>query len=136
MNGSAEKTSKHARQRRIGNEKARKKRMTDRRYAALRERLGGVCVEPGCGATDDLQFDHKYERTWVTRDYSRSRRIVLYEQEADAGLLELRCGTCNRKKGKPRERMRLRPEDVYTGPRACGFCGRPLGEGEVCYCGD
>lgn len=64
-------------------------------------RLGGECVDCGEADPNELQFDHKHGRTWVARKKCRAARLALYRKEAEADEIELRCGTCNKKKGKP-----------------------------------
>src|SRR5258708_3465831 len=75
-----------------------------RRYRAARElliaELGGQCVD--CGALSPLQFDHVAQRTWSARKTSRWVRIARYRREAECGHIELRCGSCNKLKGRPR----------------------------------
>lgn len=70
-----------------------------RRRQALIQRLGGKCVD--CGSIIDLEFDHLKTRTWCTRKLSQIQRMVKYEEEATAKLIELRCGPCNKAKGRP-----------------------------------
>ena len=76
-----------------------KVRRYHQRRADLLLRLGGKCLD--CGAVDDLQFHHPKGRGWVVRDKSRWARMVIYEREATEGKIELLCGTCNKKHGKP-----------------------------------
>lgn len=80
-----------------------------RRWAAkaaekLKIELGGKCATPDCGETDlsRLQFDHLFQRDWEPDETEFSHRISIYRREAKAGLLQLLCGTCNAKKGKPK----------------------------------
>lgn len=72
-----------------------------RRRAELIERLGGECLD--CGANESLEFDHLETRTWIAAQKSRWSRIAHYEREAAEGLIELRCKSCNKKKGEPRK---------------------------------
>lgn len=77
-----------------------------RRRVALLEKLGGKCVD--CGETWEtrLEFDHLKPRTWTARSVSQKTRIRRYEDEASRGLITIRCGDCNKKKGKPRRFQR------------------------------
>lgn len=68
-----------------------------RRRNRLIQRLGGKCVE--CESIVDLEFDHIFPRNWKSHTVSSDRRLAIYEQEADAGLLQLLCRSCNAKKG-------------------------------------
>lgn len=77
----------------------RQRQWAKRARRQLIDQLGGRCVD--CGTTDDLQLDHKYQRTWKCRELDTSRKVAMYRREAARGLLEVRCGTCNRKKGRP-----------------------------------
>lgn len=68
---------------------------------ALIVALGGKCVDCGEADPDELQFDHTGPRTWVANKTSRWQRLAHYRREAAAGEIELRCGDCNNRKGKP-----------------------------------
>lgn len=66
------------------------------RRAALVASLGGACAK--CGSKrKPLQFHHTDEstRTWRASHYSQYSRIKLYERDAKAELLELRCRECH-----------------------------------------
>lgn len=68
------------------------------RRQRLLARLGGVCVYCGCAVPAKLEFDHIKPATWP-RDKTNSRkRLKIYEQEAAAGLLQILCSDCNKKK--------------------------------------
>lgn len=62
--------------------------------------LGGVCKK--CGSDEQLEFHHKYGRTWEARKCSRLRRMVLYFRDYDKGLLTILCHNCNKAIGKYR----------------------------------
>lgn len=59
--------------------------------------LGGECVF--CGKKKTLELDHINGRTWNARDKSRWMRLVIHRREARAGLLQVLCRKCNKKKG-------------------------------------
>jgi hypothetical protein len=67
----------------------------------LVEQLGGRCLD--CPENDPakLEFHHKEPRTWTARDTSRWVRLARYRREAAAGLIELLCGACNKKRERP-----------------------------------
>jgi hypothetical protein len=88
--------------------------------AALIAELGGECVD--CGTKERLEFDHTAPREWDCKRPARWQRMRLYRREAAAGLIVLRCRSCNARKGKPEP----------TGE--CGFCGAHVPEGGVCGC--
>ena len=67
--------------------------------ALLIERMGGKCVE--CGATENLQFDHKHVKTWRSNKLWANQRMLRYIAEFEAGNLELRCAGCNYRKQSP-----------------------------------
>lgn len=56
-----------------------------------------------CGEDDvsKLEFHHTEPREWVAANLSRWHRQVKYEEDWDNGVLELLCGTCNKKAGVP-----------------------------------
>lgn len=65
--------------------------------ARLIREMGGACV--GCGTKIDLEFHHKDRRTrtWVANRTARWVRLARYRREWHQGLIELRCGACNKK---------------------------------------
>lgn len=68
----------------------------------LVKQLGGKCVF--CGVSYEirhLEFDHKHKRQWVARKLCRGQRLIMYRKEAEAGLIQLACRTCNAQKGIP-----------------------------------
>lgn len=67
--------------------------------ALLVERLGGRCAL--CGATETLEFDHvdPTTRTWVARHRDPSWRMSTLRREIAAGLIQLLCAECNKRKG-------------------------------------
>lgn len=56
--------------------------------------LGGKCEH--CGATHDLQINHKEPRDWQPRKLTHYRRVLRYWREAREGKVDLLCGDCNR----------------------------------------
>jgi hypothetical protein len=70
-----------------------------RKKLALIESLGGKCAE--CGSEDQLTFDHKDGRDWDIRAVHACKRLRIYTEEADAGLIQLLCLSCNSRKGRP-----------------------------------
>lgn len=79
----------------------RNRRMRDRLKDSLIAQLGGRCAQ--CGAADNLTFDHIHGRTWSVRSVHASKRLRIYQREADQGLIQLLCLSCNSKKGDPRQ---------------------------------
>ena len=77
-----------------------------RRWArSERERLirllGGRCVR--CERDDiPMHFDHIHGVTYKLASLSQHMRIVRLRREVAAGLIQLLCEICNKKKGKPR----------------------------------
>lgn len=65
----------------------------------LEKQLGGKCVD--CGGTVRLTFDHIHGRDWDIRRVHATKRLRIYQEEADAGLLQLLCLWCNSRKGQP-----------------------------------
>jgi len=70
-----------------------------RRRAELIAALGGRCAI--CGATDDLQVDHKDGRDWDVGRVELSWRISIYWREHAEGKLQCLCGQCNTRKSNP-----------------------------------
>ena len=68
-----------------------------RKRQALIEKLGGKCA--WCEATEDLEIDHIHGRDWTPREVSSDTRALIYEQEAEDGLLQVLCKSCNSSKG-------------------------------------
>lgn len=64
-----------------------------RKKEAMIKALGGVCVQ--CGATDELQFNHIYERFWTPREVNSIDRLKQYQAEIDQGKINLLCRDCN-----------------------------------------
>lgn len=83
----------------------RMRRLRARRWAKLLEMLGGKCAE--CGATERLEIDHLYQRTWNSSKTYSAQRLRIQIAEAEAGKVQLLCRTCNARKGRPAE------EDPY-----------------------
>ena len=88
-------------------------RWADTKRGQLLDRLGRRCHL--CGRTEQevwsedqtrLEFDHLNGRTWRIRDYSRWRRMIRYQKEADAGLLAVACKRCNGTDGQRFKRTR------------------------------
>lgn len=87
----------------------RNRRMYERRRQALVDQLGGKCVE--CDTAFDLTFDHINGRDWDVRKVHGTKRLKIYQREADEGKLQLLCLTCNSRKGKPEDNTYFGPED-------------------------
>lgn len=96
----AEELERIERRRRLNRERMARKCAEVR--DSIVKKLGGRCVEPGCGTTKNLEFDHKRPRTWVAKKLGQLQRLRVYEREADQDLLELRCKLHNQRKGRPR----------------------------------
>lgn len=83
----------------------REARQKRRRYRVERRelirQLGGACVQCGCTRVKLLEFDHVAPRTWERVNHNQMTRLRFYQREAAAGLIELRCRSCNASKGKP-----------------------------------
>lgn len=71
-----------------------------KRKLRIVEKLGGCCVV--CGETDIdlLEFHHPAGKNWRSRDCSRTQRLKRYEEDADAGLVELLCDSCHNDNSK------------------------------------
>jgi hypothetical protein len=65
--------------------------------------MGGRCDYCGCTDLDQLEFNHKHERTWDSREVSSARRLLLYSIEYSFKKINLACGLCNKRLGKPGE---------------------------------
>ena len=78
---------------------ARQRVWARQKRALLVERLGGRCVS--CGATSELEFDHinPGSREYVARHREWSWRISTVSREVKAGLIQLLCSECNKRKG-------------------------------------
>lgn len=87
----------------------RAKHCADRRFALMMQ-LGSVCADCGEDDIDELQFDHIYGRDYQPSDLSRWQRICNLEREFKAGLIQLLCEDCNKRKGMP-----LPPVETYDG---------------------
>lgn len=57
------------------------------------EALGARCSQ--CGSTEDLQFNHIYERYWTPRRVNSLARLKIYQEEIDKGHINLLCRRCN-----------------------------------------
>lgn len=55
--------------------------------------LGGVCEH--CGATHDLEINHKEPRDWQPRKLTHYRRVLRYWREAREGRVNVLCASCN-----------------------------------------
>lgn len=87
---------------------AGKKAKRERRKAGYRRQriklivfLGGKCRQCGEDNPDKLEFNHLKERTWIANKTARWVRIARYWREAREGVIELLCGECNKKYGRP-----------------------------------
>lgn len=87
----------------------RVKSLYRRRKEALINKLGGVCKH--CGTEEGLTFDHIHARDWEPNSVHGTKRLRIYEEEAEAGKIQLLCGLCNSKKGKPEPAPREPGED-------------------------
>lgn len=70
-----------------------------RRRDLLLDFLGGVCVK--CGSKERLEIHHPFGRKWEPSKKGRATRIAIYWREAEAGLVQLLCSSCNKKAGCP-----------------------------------
>ncbi len=86
----------------------RNRRNRARRLAKLLKQLGGRCQE--CGSRRHLTIDHIYGRDWDIRKVHSWKRLRIYEEEADAGKVQILCLSCNSRKGQPSA------DDGYFGP--------------------
>ena len=68
---------------------------------ALLTQLGMKCAHCGDTWETRLEFDHIAPRTWVAAKLSQRVRLMKYEEEIAAGLIQLLCGDCNKRKAKP-----------------------------------
>ena len=73
-----------------------------RRRARLIEELGGECVD--CGTKKRLEVDHKFGTTWTQKKLGSDQRVSKFVKEAARGLIEIRCRSCNARKGRPSTR--------------------------------
>ncbi len=91
------------RRRNYAREKQQKADRYRRDRAALIAALGGQCVEPECGETDPtkLEFDHLEPRDWTANQVNRLQRLRIIRREIASGKIELRCRSCNARKGQP-----------------------------------
>ena len=63
--------------------------------------MGGACKR--CGTGDKLQFDHIKPLDWIPSAFSWSQRIKMYQEEHQAGNLQLLCDSCHGKKTREQE---------------------------------
>lgn len=82
-----------------------------RKRDALIAQLGGVCKRCGMTAEESgyaLEFHHPHGRSWIPHKLNRWARVIRYERDARAGLLELLCKVCNGRDGGNRRYGRRR----------------------------
>lgn len=72
-----------------------------KRRGELLAALGRKCAE--CGTTDNLEFDHLYQRDWKSNQVWASTRLRIYAEEARRGEIQVLCRGCNARKGQPGE---------------------------------
>lgn len=68
-----------------------------RAYAIRRElikTLGGECAE--CGSKRKLEINHIFERTWKANRFNMYQRMLKYRKEAELGIVNLLCESCNK----------------------------------------
>lgn len=84
----------------MGNKTTRSKsKRAQERREALIQKLGGRCANIDCESPlENLELDHIHGRDWNVIDYSQMGRVRKYEKEAAAGLLQVLCASCNKKK--------------------------------------
>jgi len=74
----------------LGRSSNERKQARRNRYKQI---LGGICVQ--CGATEDLEFDHKDPKTKTVRYlWNQSNEFL----DAEMALLQLLCPTCHQAK--------------------------------------
>lgn len=73
---------------------ASKLRIRQRRRALI-EKLGGKCAK--CGEDTELEFHHKFGRTWISKEVNRRKRMKLYEEDFEQGKLQLLCKKCHKR---------------------------------------
>lgn len=61
--------------------------------------LGGKCKR--CGSKKKLEFHHTHPRTWETRKHNQWVRLNKYQEDIDAGHIEVWCKPCNQEAGIP-----------------------------------
>lgn len=75
-----------------------RRRLYARRKKQIIDVLGGVCAH--CGTDRNLTFDHiDGVRDWDPRTVHATKRLRIYLEEAEAGLGQLLCLSCNSAKG-------------------------------------
>jgi len=99
----------HNRKQGTRNSKTLSRRKTyAKKKSDLVQYLGGCCRQ--CGSIIDLTFDHIDGRDWDIRAVHSTKRIRIYREEAEQGLLQLLCLSCNSAKGDPRSNQ---PEEPF-----------------------
>ena len=51
-----------------------------------------------CGSVEKLTLDHKIPKNWVSNLVSWTQRLARYKKDLAAGLLQVLCDECNRRK--------------------------------------